>query len=180
MGSIFRLKHAINRTALKADFAHNVKATEDFLLVVLHAYVVAAARACIENEAMPTSVSLTSEKIVSKYIKICLSDTEQSEEGITDMVVNHSTDFLTLSLLWYGFHDSIKEGDGNRILRYWKFLLPLFQQEGHYNYTKEAFNLIVQSLVLSPRKVCELKWSHTVTPKAEKDVIFHAISIWSI
>lgn len=102
--------------ALKADFAHNVKATEDFLLVVLHAYVVAAARTCMGNGAVPASVLHTSENIVSKWVKISLSDTEQSEEDITDMVFNHSTDFLTLSLLWYGYHDSIKEGDGNRIL----------------------------------------------------------------
>ena len=57
--------------------------------------------------------------------------------------------------LWYGFHNSIKEGDGNRILRYWKSLLPIFQQEGHHNYSKE--DLIVQSQVLLPRNVCELK-----------------------
>ena len=44
VGSIFRLKHAINRSALKADFAHNVKTTEDFLSVMLHAYAVAAAK----------------------------------------------------------------------------------------------------------------------------------------
>ena len=44
-------------------------------------------------------------------------------------------------------------------------MLPLFQQEGHYNYAKEAFNLIVQSLVLSPRKV---KWGRTVNTQGRQ------------
>ena len=26
-----------------------------------------------------------------------------------------ATDFLTMALLWYGFHDAIRMGDGNRI-----------------------------------------------------------------
>ena len=85
VGSVFRLKHAINRTALKADFAHNVKATEDFLLVTLHAYVVAAVRKCMERTAEPLSLLQTSEKIVSEWVKIYLSDTRQSGEDINDM-----------------------------------------------------------------------------------------------
>ena len=65
-------------------------------------------------------------------------------------------------LVWHGFHDSVKEGDGDRILLYWKVMLPVFQQSGHYNYAKEAFLLLAQSLTLSDRKVTELKWSRTV------------------
>lgn len=56
MGSIFQLNLLINCTALKADYTHIFKATEDFSLVVLHAYVVAAAKTCMVNETVPTSV----------------------------------------------------------------------------------------------------------------------------
>ena len=45
---------------------------------------------------------------------------------------------MTLGLLRHGFHDSVREGDGDRILL-WKFLLPTFKQENHRNYAKEAF-----------------------------------------
>ena len=69
---------------------------------------------------------------------------------------------ITLGLLWHGFHDTIREGDGDRILLYWKFLLPVFKEENHHNYAKEAFILILQSKILSPRKLCELKWNRTV------------------
>ena len=42
-------------------------------------------------------------------------------------------------LAWHGFHDSVKEGDRDRILLYWKVMLPVFQKLEHYNYAKEAF-----------------------------------------
>ena len=76
---------------------------------------------------------------------------------------SYVTDVITLGLLWHGFHDSVKEGDGgDRILLYWKFLLPIFQQTKHYNYREEAFNLLVQTIYLSPRKFAELKWGRTI------------------
>ena len=56
----------------------------------------------------------------------------------------------------------MKEGDGDRIVLYWKLLLPIFQQQGHYNYAKEAFLLLAQTLYLSERKTTELKWNRTV------------------
>ena len=44
----------------------------------------------------------------------------------------------------------------------WKFLAFVFKQEGHRNYAKEGFNLTAQAILLSPRKVAELKWSRTI------------------
>ena len=75
-----------------------------------------------------------------------------------------TTDLLSSGLLWHGFHDAIREGDGDRIIVYWKFLMVVFRSEWHYNYmyTNEALKLIVQSVVLSPRKVAELKWSRSI------------------
>ena len=64
-----------------------------------------------------------------------------------------------MCLLWHGFHDAIKEGDGDRIVLYWKVLLPVFQQSGHYNYAKETFTLLAQTHMLPERKVMELQWS---------------------
>jgi len=54
-------------------------------------------------------------------------------------------------LIWYGFHDSIKMGDGNRIMMYWKFMTAIFKQTGHNNYTKEGFLMLAQSAILSSR-----------------------------
>ena len=79
-----------------------------------------------------------------------------------DSVYAYAIDFLTMGLLWHGFHDSIRHGDGDRIVIYWKFLMVLFKEEGHFNYAKEGFGLVAQSLLLSPRKAAELKWCRTV------------------
>ena len=65
-------------------------------------------------------------------------------------------------LLWHGFHNAIKEGDGERIFTYWKFLTVVFQQDGHYNYAKEGLTLIVNSQVLCERLVEEMKCCRTI------------------
>ena len=131
VGSLFRLKHSINRTNVKSDFVHNVKATEDFLSVVLYAYVIAATKTCKGVDDNSASVLDVANQIVSKWIVINLDDAAEDVTNSVDMTYNHATDFLSLGLLWHGFHDAIREGDGDRIIRYWKFLLPIFKEKGH-------------------------------------------------
>lgn len=162
-GTLYQLKVLINRTAVKSVPSKNMKpiATEDFLLLILHSYVIAAAEQC--RESLDTC-KLLSQRVVKRFVKIYLSPEQESEESlpIDDMIYNYSTDLLTFCLLWHGFHDATREGDGDRLLWYWKFLMVIFQQEGHYNYAKEGLTLTIQLQVLPERKVAELKWSRTV------------------
>ena len=113
---------------MKNDPKHCTKASEDFLQLVLYACIVAAAKVCCEQERITDCVSCA-QKVVSKFVSIILPSKNAPSET-KDTVYNYATDLLTLSLIWHGYHDAIKEGDGNRILLYWKFLLPIFQQEG--------------------------------------------------
>ena len=48
-GCLYQLKVLINLTAVKSLPSKNVKPTEDFLLLILHCYIVAAAEQCQEN-----------------------------------------------------------------------------------------------------------------------------------
>ena len=58
------------------------------------------------------------------------------------------------------FKDAIREGDGKRVLRCWRYMLPLFRFTQHKNYCIEAFNLLCQySFRLPPRQAEELIWS---------------------
>jgi len=67
---------------------------------------------------------------------------------------------VTLGL---NFHDSIREGDGDRILRGWKFNLLAYKAAQLKNYSIEALNLILQvNHVLSPREAAQVKWCRTV------------------
>ena len=56
----------------------------------------------------------------------------------------YASEVLSLGLLWYGFHDAIKEADGERILNYWKFQLVIFKSTNQHYYAKEATNLLMQ------------------------------------
>ena len=111
------------------------------------------------------------------------SDTEDEIEGDAEMEVdietssgqengtinNYAVDILTLGLLWHGFKDATKEGDGDRIILYYKFLLPIYRSMQCRNYCVEAFRLLVQTMILSPRKVAEIKWNRTINVHGERE-----------
>ena len=70
----------------------------------------------------------------------------------TDGVLSYAKEVLSLLLLWAKFEDAVKEGDGHRVIRCWKFLLPLFKVTNHKNYSIGAVNLLVHyNTLLSPR-----------------------------
>ena len=61
------------------------------------------------------------------------------------------------------FSDAIREGDGVRVLRCWKYMLPIFSASGNKNYACEAANFLLQhTYVLSPRLSAQLLWSRFV------------------
>jgi len=68
---------------------------------------------------------------------------------------------------WHSFHDAVKEGGGNRIIKYWKFNLLALKAANHKNYSIEALNLLLQiDYLLSPREAAQVKWCRTVNTKA--------------
>ena len=67
--------------------------------------------------------------------------------------------------MWSGFNDAIKEGDGDKVITYWRFLLFVFKLGGCMNYSGEAVNLLSQLHTLSPRLVAQLKWGQFINTK---------------
>ena len=89
-------------------------------------------------------------------------DVTTSEDG----VFTYAMELLTLSLLWHGFHDAIREGDGERIIRYWKFLFIIFKSSSCHNYAKEAVTFLLQYYYnLTPRQRSQLLWSRCVNTR---------------
>ena len=87
---------------------------------------------------------------------------------------------MTLGLLWMNFHDAKREGDGDRLVRIWKFLLIVFKVARRKNYSIEALNLQLQvHYTMSPRQAAQLKWSRCVntTNPVGKNVPMENISI---
>ena len=98
----------------------------------------------------------TATKIVEQNVD--LSVTFSADEAVTDGVYAYASEVLSLGLLYFEFRDAIKEGDGERVLRVWKYLLLLFKASRRTNYSIEALTLLSQYyLVLPPRLAEQLK-----------------------
>ena len=176
-GTLLQLKHLINRTSYGKEPKHNMKATEDFFETVLSGYIIAAAKEVMATDDLH-DCNAVAKALVEKVVDISLppiepspsddqespshdqespADDQESSSHLSyvnhDSVYAYAVDFLIMGLLWHGFHDSIRHGDGDRIVIYWKFLMVLFKEEGHFNYAKEGFGLVAQSLLLTPGKL---------------------------
>lgn len=145
------------------DPGDNLKAAEDFLLIVLHCHVVAAAKVVLSNKEHPADLESVSKRIIQKYVNIKLPSSKPSTSKSTDKVHIYAKEVLTLGLLWLNFYDSIREADGDRIIRNWKFNLLAFKAGRRKNYSIEAVNLLLQlQHLLSPREAAQLKWSRCI------------------
>lgn len=146
---------------MPTDPGDNMKATEDFLLVVLHSYVVAAAKFILSTEPKPADVATLSGRIVDMFVSIDTPCTTSffNEANVkkADTVRIYAMELMTLGLLWHNFHDSVKEADGEWLVRVWKFNLLVFKAAGQKNYAIEALNLILQvNYFLSPRQSAQV------------------------
>ena len=91
-----------------------MKAAEDFLLVVLHAHIIAASEEIL-SEIPITSVDELSHSVLDSFVNLRLGDDEVNTD---DGVLIYARELLTLGLFWMGFHDAIREGDGERVTMY--------------------------------------------------------------
>ena len=148
---------------MPTDPGDNMKAAEDFLLVVLHAHIVAAAKVILSQQNT-TDVAVLSKQIVEQYISIEVpSAGEPVSVKHKDKVHRYAVQLMTLGMLWHNFYDSVKEADGNRLIRNWKFNLLIFKAARRKNYSKETLNLLLQvNYLLSSRESAQLKWCRCI------------------
>ena len=157
-GTIYQLRNVINRTNVPTDPQNNMNAAEDFMLLILHAHVVAAAEA-IQSINPSNKVMQLAEAIVTNFVRLPRIGGEEAEV-CDDKVYVYAIELLSLGIIWHGYHDSVREGDGDRILRFWKLLLVIFKSSNNYNYAKEAVNLLLQyHYIFSERQKAQLLWS---------------------
>lgn len=110
---MYQLKNLLNRS-LSSDPSDNVKAAEDFVLLLVHAHVLAAAR-LLHSLNNTTSASYLAKSVVATYFRLPQLDGKNTSI-ILDGVHAYALDFLSLGLLWVGYHDAIKEGDGDCLM----------------------------------------------------------------
>ena len=94
----------------------------------------------------------------------------------SDGVYAYTVEVLSLGLFYSLFKDAIKEGNGEHVLRSWKYFIPIFKASRRTNYSIEAFLTLYQYYYnLSPRQAHQLMWSRFV--KAHLVTISSVISI---
>ena len=83
-----------------------------------------------------------------------------SEDGIQI----YGKQLLRIGLLYWEYTDAIKEGDGDRLLRCWKYMLVLFINTGRKNYCIEALKMLNQFYYyqLPQRQATQLLYSRFV------------------
>ena len=117
---MYQLRNLINSTSVPTDPQANMNSAEDFLLLPLHAHCVAAAKTILDYNPMDSATHLA-DVIVANYVCAAASATLRSTHNQSpvckDRVHLYAMDLLSLSLIWHGFHDAIREGDGEGILR---------------------------------------------------------------
>ena len=156
-----------------------MKAAEDFITVVLYGHVIAAVKQIIAARDQPYTIQDIAHELVSKYISFNLYQSpNQPDPATKGTSYAYAVNVLTLGMLWHTFHDAVREGDGDRIIRCWRFLLLVFKHSGRKNYSIEAFNLLAQMIKLSPRKVAELKWNRTINTHGRIGHNMHATFMW--
>lgn len=91
------------------------------------------------------------------------TDTTQPESKPTDARYNYACARLNFGMLIFNFDDAIKEGDGERVLRCWKFMLLIFRAYKHTKYAFAALQLFFYTAcLLSERLSHFLVWNRTV------------------
>jgi L1 cell adhesion molecule like protein len=54
----------------------------------------------------------------------------QVRDVVNDDIFNYQSSLLEVGLLLMNFYDAITEGDGQRLVRCWKFMLPYLKEDG--------------------------------------------------
>ena len=166
---MFQLKNLINRTSVPLDPQDNMKAAEDFLELLLEAHVVTAAE-CLLSIHSDLTLNQISQMIVDRYVILpSPSHASKCSTSVNDGIHLYACELLSLGLIWYNYLDATREGDGDRVLCLWKFLLLVFKASNRTNYSKEAAILLLQChFLLSNRKSAQVKYSRFVNTQGRQ------------
>ena len=134
---MYQLRNLVNRHNIVTNPKENEAACEDFMITVTEAQILAAAMEIFEMDSLSGTPSGELDSLQRRNIFILA--TRQLVEKYFDLTISE------------------KEGDGDRTIRCWKFLLPLLKATGRTNYGVEAIILLAQYYYLSsPRMAAQL------------------------
>ena len=103
-------------------------------------------------------------QVFHKFISLRFGSTSSDYVHSTcDGVSSYSIQLLRIGCLYMEFADSIREGDGECVIRCWRYFIPIFRAAHCTNSACESFNLLYQHLyALSPRLSNQMMWSRFI------------------
>ena len=109
---------------------------------------------------------LAVKELLNRFVDLSFTMNQQSKPDKMvehDHVQEYAKEVLSLGLLLMEFVDSIREGDGERIICCWRVFFPIFKATNRTNYSIEAFILLAQhDFIFTPRMKQQLVWERTV------------------
>ena len=91
-----------------------------------------------------------------------------------DKVFSYAMEVLSFGLLYKELVDAVHEGDGLRVLSWWRFMMLIFKGTGRVNYSIEAFILLAQhKFILSSREKTQLLYSRCMVSQVETSVVIY-------
>ena len=192
-GTMYQIRNLIDRRNVTRKPKSDVNASEDFFEVVVIGYILAAVMChlgmpTLDSLPLPSVISHTiwmedddmrrtalkgiSKHIVTEFVDLetswkptctgtCTRSTPVDQSAGT--ALEYSREVMSLGLLFLEFKDAIREGDGDRVLFVWRYLLLLYKASRRKNYAIEALTLLSQCSFILPANLAEqVKWSRFV------------------
>ncbi len=184
-GTLYQLRNKLNRTNVVTKPKNNVNACEDFVEIVTSSLIISSTLEMLSLNSvndMPSDISVPGaeevwtlsaderrkhlldlcRRIYDKYVDFKFNDVT-STTNESDLVMKYSIQLLRMCYFYMEFADAIREGDGGRVLRCWKYMAIIFSNSGNRNYACEAANLLIQyNHTLSPHQASQLLWSRFI------------------
>ena len=175
-GTLYQLRNLIHRTNVVKKPEEDFNACNDFFQLVMCHILTAALQVLGINSltntpstgviSVPHNVWMElSERQKFMLKNLCQRIVNQfvffqfHEKGSvsTDLVHMYSKQLLGLGCFFLEYSDAMQEGDGDRVIRCWRYLLPIFKSSGQKNYSIEALQVVYQyQYALTPRQSQQL------------------------
>ena len=96
------------------------------------------------DEEKKKYLSVCTRAFISKFALHHVQSLDEDSTTGTDGVYDYACSVIGFGLLARNFGDATHEGDGERLIRCWKFFMLHFEADGRTKYAVEAFNLLAQ------------------------------------
>ena len=182
-GTLYHLREFFDRRGVKASAKDAVNDNREFLHFVTHGFVVLAFMHVLgidnlegipcdcpsesdSTEAKQDYLHALAKEVVDSLVFPCgvmPSHSRYDEETFPDHKMNYICALMREGLLDMARLDAVKESDGERILRHWRYDFIHFERYNHYNYRLLTFRFIAHVYgLLTPRMAARVIHNRTV------------------